>query len=94
MINISGGELKQRIANKQITLDGEPLSFQAYKALCLDNAVELGDFLFHVSLTQTQKFWLSLFNTEDWATTNVPCLQEIFGKRQILKISKKKYYVI
>ncbi len=91
----SSKEIKARIANKQVKLDGETITFDQYKNLDLNSAVHLGDYLYKHATPQIINLYKILgIDSDDIATTNIPALKQIFKNKQILRLSKKDLFVL
>ena len=95
-LQIPAAELRQRIANKQIRLNDEPIGLQTYRVLNLESAEELGEWLFqtHNSRDETIDILLRIYESEVWADNNCPKLMEYFKGKGILQISKKQKFII
>ena len=93
---IPAQELRQRIANKQIRLNDDPIDLQTYRQLDLESAEELGEWLFqtHNSRDETIDILLKMYESEVWADNNCPKLMEYFKGKGILQISKKQKFII
>lgn len=88
-------ELKARFTNKQIKLDGEVISIDQFKQLNLDGAISLPDFL----CQQTDLHLIGLckilgVEADDMATSNIPKLNAVFSGKQILRMSKREFFVL
>lgn len=93
---IPAAELRQRIANKQIRLNDNPIDIVTYRQLDLESAEELGEWLFqtHNSRDETIDILLKMYKPEVWADNNCPKLMEHFRNKAILQISKKQKFII
>jgi len=93
---IPASELRNRIANKQIRLNDDPIDLQTYRQLDLESAQELGEWLFqtHDSKDETIDILLRMYEPEVWADNNCPKLMEHFRNKAILQISKKQKFII
>ena len=93
---IPAQELRQRIANKQIRLNDDPIDLQTYRVLNLESAQELGEWLFqtHNSRDETIDILLKMYEPEVWADNNCPKLMKYFKNKAILQISKKQKFII
>jgi len=93
---IPASELRNRIANKQIRLNDDPIDLQTYRILNLESAEELGEWLFqtHNSRDETIDILLKMYEPEVWADNNCPKLMEHFRNKAILQISKKQKFII
>jgi hypothetical protein len=93
---IPASELRNRIANKQIRLNDDPIDLQTYRILNLESAVDLGEWLFqnYASRDETIDILLRMYEPEVWADNNCPKLMEHFRNKAILQISKKQKFII
>ena len=93
-LQIPASELRNRIANKQIRLNDEPIGLQTYRQLNLESAVELGEWLFNHPDFSTIARLSNIYSVEVMADCNCIILQEIFKGKAILQISKKYKFII
>lgn len=101
---IPAAELRQRIANKQIRLNDDPIDIVTYRQLDLESAEELGEWLYNFFSNQYKLFsseeqdiirlMLNIFDSSVWADCNSTLLKHIFKGKAILQISKKQKFVI
>lgn len=90
---IPASELRNRIANKQIRLNDDPIDLQTYRSLDLESAVDIGEWLFQTADTRDEMIHnlLKAYDFEVWADNNSPILMEYFKGKAILRISKQRY---
>lgn len=94
MISIPTSELKQRIGNKQIRLNDEPITIDNWRTLKLETAEPLGDFISSHPECDVILRLGKIYDVDCLADCNSPKLQEVFGGKGILRISKKEVFVI
>lgn len=93
---IPASELRQRIANKQIKLNDNPIDIQTYRSLDLESGIDLGEWLFqtHNLRDETINVLLKIYEPEVWTDNNCPKLMEYFKGKAILQISKRQKFII
>ena len=93
-LQIPASELRNRIANKQIRLNDDPIDIVTYRQLNLESAQELGEWLFQTADTRDEMIHnlLKAYDFEVWADNNSPILMEYFKGKAILRVSKQKYH--
>lgn len=94
MVNISSAEIKQRIANRQIKLNDEPITIDIWRTLKLETAEPLGDFIANHPNCGVILRLGKIYDVDCLADCNSPKLQKIFKGKSILRISKKEVFVI
>jgi hypothetical protein len=83
-------DIKQKINNKQLLLNGEPMTLEHLK-LNINSFDEAGDFIFK-NLEKIRP--ISFLNLEDMFEADTPFIKTLFNDLFLLKIAKKKWFVI
>lgn len=94
MVNLSSAEIKQRIANRQIKLNDEPITIDIWRTLKLETVDPLGGFIANHPKCSVILRLGKIYDADCLADTNSPKLREIFNGKSILRISKKEVFVI
>jgi hypothetical protein len=84
-------DVKQKINNKQLFLNGVPLTLEQLnnKIYSLDEA---GDFIFkNIEIIKSVSFFL---NIDEMFEAEIPFVRDLFKDLFLLKIAKKKWFVI
>jgi len=83
-------DLKQKINNKQLLLNGEPLTWEQLK-IKIDSFDEAGDFVFK-NIESIRPF--SFLNLEEMFETDIPVIKKLLNGLFLLKVAKKKWFII
>jgi hypothetical protein len=83
-------DLKQKINNKQLLLNGEPLTWEQLK-IKIDSFDEAGDFVFK-NIESIRP--VSFLNLEEMFEVNIPFIKTLLNGLFLLKVAKKKWFVI
>jgi hypothetical protein len=83
-------DVKQKINNKQLSLNGEPMTFEHLK-MSIDSFDEAGDFVFK-NIEKVRP--VSFLNLEELFEVEIPFIRLLFNDLFLLKIAKKKWFVV
>lgn len=95
-IQITSAEIKARINNKQVLLNGDPIDITQYRLLNLESAVDLGTWLTQPKHPNFGKIILlaQIYPLDVMPVCNCKLLQQSFEGVSILRLSKKEVFVI
>ena len=82
--------IKQKINNKQLLLNGEPMTLEHLK-MKINSLDEAGYFIFkNIEIIRP----VSFLNLEEMFEAEIPFIKSLFKNLHLLKISKKKCFVL